>query len=82
MMVLIEDPAVKYAWHNWIHHLLNISSWNDEVIQEFRKLPKRVLLAWLTWNRRSIDEPLKDLRGTIDQFNKLKSWFIGQVLKI
>jgi hypothetical protein len=81
MMVLIEDPAAEYAWRNWIHHLLSISSWNDKVIQEFRKLPEHVLLAWLYWNRRSIDEPLKDLRGAIDQFNRLKLWFIGQVLK-
>ena len=50
------------------------------MIQEFRKLPPGVLLAWLTRNRRSIDEPLRDLRGTVDQFNELKSWFIEQVL--
>ena len=78
-MVLIDDPAAEYAWHNWIHHFLNISSWNDKVIQEFRKLETWVLLVWL--NRRSIDEPLRDLRSTIDQFNKLKSWFICQVNK-
>ena len=81
MMVLIGDPAAEYAWDNWIHHFLNISSWNDKIIQEFKKLPRGVLLAWLTRNRRSIDEPPRDLRGAIDQFNELKSWFIGQVLK-
>ena len=76
---MIEDPAAEYAWHNWIHHLLNISNWNDKVIQAFRKIQPWVLLVWL--NRRSIDEPLRDLRSAIDQFNKLKSWFICQVIE-
>jgi hypothetical protein len=31
-------------WLNWIHHFLNIFSWNDKVIQECRKLPPIVLL--------------------------------------
>ena len=79
MIVLIEDPAVEYAWDNWIHHFLNISSWDDKVISEFRKLQPWVLLVWL--NRRSIDESLRDLRSNIDQFNKLKSWFIRQVIE-
>ena len=77
---ITTDPAAEYAWHNWIYHFLNVFYWNDRVIQEFRKLSPGVLLAWLTRNRRSIDEPLRDIRGTVDQFNKLKSWFNGQVL--
>jgi hypothetical protein len=79
MIVLTEDSAEKYAWFNWIHHFLNIRSWNDKVIQEFKKIPPIVLAAWLKQISMSSSDVVKELRGAINQFNTLKSWFIGQV---
>jgi hypothetical protein len=79
MIVLIEDSAEEYAWFNWIHHFLNIRSWNDKVVQEFRKLPPSVFAAWLKQISSDMSNSVKDLSGAIDRFNTLKSWFIGQV---
>ena len=73
---MIIDSAEKYAWFNWIHHFLDVRSWNDKVIQEFKKLPPSVFAAWLSPD---MTNSVKDLRGAIDRFNTLKSWFIGQV---
>ena len=81
-MIMIVDSAEKYAWFNWIYHFPNIRSWNDNVIQEFRKLPPSVFAAWLrqiSSRDMSSSNVVKDLRGAIDRFNTLKSWFIGQV---
>lgn len=76
---MIVDSAERYAWFNWIHHFLNIRSWNDKVIQEFRKLPASVFATWLKQiSTLNVSSP-NVLRGAIDQFNTLKSWFIGQV---
>ena len=78
MIVLeIEDSADAYALDNWIHHFLNIHSWNDKVIQEFKKLPSSFFATWL-WRlgrKTFFSDRVKD----IDQFNTIKSWFIAQV---
>ena len=77
MIVLeIEDSADAYAWDNWIHHFLNIRSWNDKVIQEFKKLPSNFFATWL-WRlgRKTSSNRVE----AINQFNTIKSWFIAQV---
>ena len=80
-MIVLEiktSADVLYAWDNWIHHFLNIRSWNDKVIQEFKKLPSSFFATWL-WSlgRKSFSDRM-NLKA-IDQFNTIKSWFIAQV---
>ena len=77
MIVLeIKTSADAYALDNWIHHFLNIRSWNDKIIQEFKKLLSSFFVTWL-WSlyRESVSDHVK----AIDQFNTIKSWFIAQV---